>query len=97
MRRKPSALALPAGLAQAVQHVLVVFGSVPWWPATGVEFERSRRNFERLLQRGPRFFRSTQLTQCRREPPITVRNIRIPGNDAPLCLDRPGVVTFVII
>jgi len=52
---------LPSGLAQAVEHMRVVFSPHPWHALADIQVERARRDRQRLLQRLPCFLDPTGL------------------------------------
>jgi hypothetical protein len=50
-----AASALPSGLAQAFEHMGMVFRPHPRHTLADIHVERGRRNREGVLQRSPRF------------------------------------------
>ena len=69
---RPSASALPACLTQAIEHVFVIFrADTMEGGCTSIEFERSRRKFDRLVQ----CLRASPFGQAGPAPPRAIDSV----------------------
>src|SRR3984893_2195273 len=89
-RRRPGS-ALPSGLAQAFQHMRVVFWPVPRGALTGIHVERRWCDSDGLFQSLFRFVDPPRLAERRRAPEISGRQIGVRADCPPRRLER-GIV-----
>src|SRR6516165_11376521 len=66
----------PSSLAQAFEHVGLVFGPEPRETPSDIDLEGSWRDRDRFLQRCLCLLDATELTECCREPTIGQRVFR---------------------
>jgi hypothetical protein len=78
LRQSPeAALTLPSSLAQALEHVGVVFWPMPWYAPANKYLERGRRDRNGLLERFLRFNGLTALAEGCGEPAVGRRKIGV--------------------
>src|SRR5260370_2044656 len=79
---------LPSGLAQALEHVGVVFRPMPWYAPANKYLERGRRDCNGLLDRFLRFHGLTDLAEGGGEPAVGRRKIGVGSDPLFRRLDR---------
>src|SRR5580704_13671268 len=88
---------LPAGFAQALDHVRVILRTMPWDAAADIHVEGRWCERDRLVERVLGFGDPTFLCLCRRQPAIDQRVFRI-GADRTLCrIYRRLVVAAIVV
>ena len=74
---KTGSLVSPSSLAQAFEHVGVVFRAHPWHALADIPLEQGRHNRYGLLQRFLCLFGPAELAERGSEPTVRVRKIGV--------------------
>src|SRR3954454_14846780 len=90
-------LIVPPGLAQALQHMVIVFLPMPGHPRTHKQVESLGRNRHGLRERLPRLIKTPELTKRCRQPTIGQWEVGIPSKQTTRGFDSTTVVPLIVV